>query len=380
MTEKQKLILFIYSLGGGGAEKATVNLAKGLEQIFDVKIVLMSDIIAYETNTPIEYLAKDDINANHIKKIMSLSTLAKKFAKDYADADYVLCALSRPIIITALAKKYGLKAKVFAVEHTTPSKYYPNEGLANKLMLKALKWAYGKMGQVFTVSQGGAKDLRLYFDVKDAKVLPNPIDIANIKELAQIEPDVKPKGFKVVCVGRLVPTKNQALLIKAVAKLEIDDIKLIFVGDGSERQRLESLTEELGMEEKVTFVGFDQNPYRWIANADIFAYPSNLESLPTVLLEALALKKPVISTDCISGPREILCGSEKKSFDNFGIELAKYGMLTRTNDETSMANAIKVLYEEPNLREALANVGEKRANEFDIDSVAKLYEQNIKTV
>lgn len=377
---KQKLILFIYSLGGGGAEKAMINLAKGLEQIFDVKIVVMSKVIAYETTTQIEYLADDDINANPLKKILSLSSLAKKFAKDYADTDYVLCALSRPIIITALAKKYGLKAKVFAVEHTTPSKYYPSEGLANILMLKALKWAYSKMGKVFAVSEGGAKDLRLYFGVKDATVLPNPIDIANIKELAQIEPDIKPRGFKVVCVGRLVPTKNQALLIKAIAKLELEDINLILVGDGSEKERLKSLTEELGIEDKVVFVGFDQNPYRWIANADIFAYPSNLESLPTVLLEALALKKPVISTDCVSGPREILCGGEKKSFDNFGIELAKYGMLTRTNDETSMANAIKVLYEEPNLRDALASVGKKRAQEFDIYSVAKLYEQNIKTV
>jgi glycosyltransferase involved in cell wall biosynthesis len=99
--------------------------------------------------------------------------------------------------------------------------------------------------------------------------------------------------------------------------------------------------------------------------------------LPTVLLEALALKKPVISTDCISGPREILGGSEKKSFDNFGIELAKYGLLVRVNDETSMSNAFRVLYEQENLREMLANIGEAKAKEFDIYEVAKLYAQKL---
>ncbi|MEY4504413.1 MAG: hypothetical protein RL154_707 [Pseudomonadota bacterium] len=374
---KQKLILFIYSLGGGGAEKATINLAEGLRHIFDVKIVVMSKVQAYSTNAPIEYLADDDINTNPLKKILALPKHAKKFAKDYADADFVLCALSRPIIITALAKKYGLKAKVFAVEHTTPSKYYPSEGVANMLMLQALKWAYQKMSAIFAVSQGGAIDLRLNFGVKSAQVLPNPIDLNAIKELAKIEPDIKPRGFKIVCVGRLVPTKNQALLIKALDKCGIEDAKLILVGNGSEQARLESLCEELGLMERVIFVGFDQNPYRWIANADIFAYGSNLESLPTVLLEALALKKPVISTDCISGPREILGGSEKKSFDNFGIELAKYGLLVRVNDETSMSNAFRVLYEQENLREMLANIGEAKAKEFDIYEVAKLYAQKL---
>lgn len=370
---RKNLTLFVYSLGGGGAEKATINLAKGLREFYDIKVVVMNEVRAYECDSQIELLANDDMNAGALSKILALPKLAKKFAKLCADSDIVLASLSRPIIITALAKKYGLKAKIYAIEHTTPSKYYPNEGLANKLMLQTLKWAYGKMNGVVAVSSGGAKDLRLYFGVKDAQVLPNPIDLNEIKEFAKEEVPIRPKGFKIVSIGRLVPTKNQALLIKALDKCGIEEAKLILVGDGSERLRLESLAMELGLEERIIFIGFDKNPYKWIANADIFAYSSNLESLPTVLMEALALKIPVVSTDCPNGPREILGGADKKVFDRFGIERAKYGLLIKTNDETAMSNAFRILHENEELRQILSNSGSSGAKDYDIASIALKY-------
>jgi len=111
----------------------------------------------------------------------------------------------------------------------------------------------------------------------------------------------------IISVGRLSEEKDHLLLLRAFQKIRKEcSAKLAFIGDGGLRCFLEDIVTEFGLEKDVCFLGFVENPYKYIARSNLFVLSSKSEGLPTVLIEALALGVPVVSTDCPSGPREIL--------------------------------------------------------------------------
>ena len=132
----------------------------------------------------------------------------------------------------------------------------------------------------------------------------------------------------IVTVGRLVPQKDYATLLRAFARvLSERPAKLVIVGKGREHQVLENLAATLGISRYVDFVGFQENPYPWMARADVFVLSSRWEGLVNVVMEALGLGTPVVSTDCPSGPREILADG-------------RYGILVPMQDPEAMADGL----------------------------------------
>lgn len=129
-------------------------------------------------------------------------------------------------------------------------------------------------------------------------------------------------------IGRLSPQKNFELLINAFAKVhEKRQVRLMILGEGPEREPLEKLVKALGLAEDIALPGVVSNPYQYLTNADLFVLSSSYEGLPTVLVEAMACGCPVVSTDCPSGPREILDGG-------------RYGRLVPVGDIQSLADAM----------------------------------------
>lgn len=129
-------------------------------------------------------------------------------------------------------------------------------------------------------------------------------------------------------IGRLSPQKNFELLIKAFAKVhEKRQVRLMILGEGPEREPLEKLVKSLGLAEDIALPGVVSNPYQYLTNADLFVLSSNYEGLPTVLVEAMACGCAVASTDCPSGPREILDGG-------------RYGRLAPVGDVQGLADAM----------------------------------------
>ncbi len=132
----------------------------------------------------------------------------------------------------------------------------------------------------------------------------------------------------IVTVGRLVPQKDYDTLLRAFARvLEERPARLVIVGKGRDLPELEALADDLGIREHVDFAGFQANPYPWMARADVFALSSRWEGLVNVLMEALGLGTPVVSTDCPSGPREILADG-------------RYGILVPMQDPDALAQGL----------------------------------------
>jgi len=139
------------------------------------------------------------------------------------------------------------------------------------------------------------------------RVIVNPCPIGSIRRLMQAPEPGLPEGPYIVNVARLVPAKDQALLVRAYAQSGVE-MPLVLVGDGQERSRLEALAAELGVKQRVLFAGQRSNPYPWMHHARLFVLSSRFEGMGIVLFEALACGTPVLSVDCPGGIREILKG------------------------------------------------------------------------
>jgi glycosyltransferase involved in cell wall biosynthesis len=161
----------------------------------------------------------------------------------------------------------------------------------------------------------------------------------------------------VVAAGRLVPQKNFALLLTAFARLRTQrTVRLLIFGEGPERPRLEALVRSLGIGADAALPGHVANPYAAYARAALFALSSDWEGLPTVLIEALACGCPVVSTDCPSGPAEIL-------------EHGRCGRLVPTGDAAALAEAMARTLDEPSDAEALR----RRSQAFTLARSAQRY-------
>ncbi len=224
---------------------------------------------------------------------------------------------------------------------------------------------YPRAAQIMTVSRGVADDLAISTGLSRGTIgtIYNPTLTREISEKAQApidHPWLPVASLPVLLsVGRLVPQKDFTTLLKAFAQVRrTHPARLIILGEGRERPKLESLASELGIAEDISLPGFEPNPYAFMSQASLFVLSSAWEGLPNVLIEALSCGCPIVSTDCPSGPQEIL--------DN-----GTFGSLVPVGDEKSLAQAIIQTLEHPPNADGL----QSRAAEFDIQTIAEQYLQ-----
>lgn len=226
---------------------------------------------------------------------------------------------------------------------------------------------YRRAAAVVVVSNDLAEDIVAGYHVPRRKieVIPNGIDPGRIRRLAAAEAEDTAADDScplVVAIGRLVAQKAFDDLIGAFAVVRArTKARLVIFGDGPERSRLERLVTDLGLADAVFLEGRTPNPYWLLARADVFALSSTWEGQGQVILEALALGTPVVSTDCPSGPRELLDGG-------------RYGILVPPGDPPALAEAILGLLGDPARRAELSERGPARADAFRIDEMARRYE------
>lgn len=210
------------------------------------------------------------------------------------------------------------------------------------------------------------------FGTGRVRVIHNPHDIGAIQRLAEEEVThpwfADRAGPVLVGIGRLRRQKNFRLLVQVVNDLNrrrgTRPVRLLLFGEGPERRLLLRTIRRLGQQENVSLMGWVPNPHKYLARADLFVLSSDWEGLPNTLIEALACGVPVISTDCTSGPREIL-------------QDGAFGRLVRRGDRKGLAGAIQELLEDPHEAQRLRERGPARAWNFDISSRIKLYEDLI---
>ena len=198
----------------------------------------------------------------------------------------------------------------------------------------------------------------------NTKVIYNPVDIKYINSKKDICEDVdfdfKEDKKYVISVGRLIPLKRNIDLIKAFFELQKSDdsLELIFLGDGVLKDSLEQECNNSKIKGKVHFLGNVKNPFYYLTKSDLFILNSEIEGFPNVLVEAMTCGLPVISSDCKSGPREIL-------------EDEKYGLLYPVGDISSLIEKIKFYLYEDIQKENIKMKNLQRIEDFAIEKIMK---------
>jgi glycosyltransferase involved in cell wall biosynthesis len=217
--------------------------------------------------------------------------------------------------------------------------------------------------RVLVPSLGAADDMAAYTGLERTRIraVPSPVVPARLFDEPLPVPDhpwfAPGQPPLILSVGELCGRKDFATLIRAFARLRARrPARLMILGEGRHRERLLALAASLGVGEDVALPGFVPQPYAYMAHAALFAFSSRWEGLPFVPVEALAVGTPVVSTDCPSGPREIL--------DN-----GRYGPLVPVGDEAALAEAMQTTLDDPLPRETL----QRAAGRFEIEAATSAY-------
>jgi glycosyltransferase involved in cell wall biosynthesis len=256
-----------------------------------------------------------------------------------------------------------LKYPCIISERTHPTSRF-GDGVSGVITKAIMRLTYPHANQVVAVSQGVKCDLMTNFGVRGAKirVIYNAVDIDRICERALEFPSTLVPEPYIVSAGRLVPSKNFRLLIEAYRSSGIAE-NLVILGEGEERLELERLVSRLGLDGRVILPGHMQNPYPIIGAARLFVSSSNLEGFPNALIEAMALGRPVVATDCDTGPMEILTGEMQARCTE--VTLAEYGILVPVNSTELLAQAIRIGCRE-NIRTMYSQRSKERARDFGV--------------
>jgi glycosyltransferase involved in cell wall biosynthesis len=328
--KKRRICIFPETLNDGGIGRYTINLAEALlHQGTLVDIFLTRPVDASIRQPPQQ--ARVFVGSGSTKT--SLGKLYTYLRQEKPDA--LITARTYVNFSSIVVKKLaGVSSKVIITLHT-PSSLDDQDGKSHlkKLYAQLACWLYPHADTIVAVSDAVAEDSARHFKLakERIKVIYNPIVTPSLYSKSQeaFAHPFFPKGAPVILgLGRLVNVKDFATLIRAFGELrKTMSAKLLILGEGEERGRLEALVHELKLEADVSLPGFVSNPYPYIKAADILVSSSKFEGLPTVIVEALALGTPVVATDCPGGSREILQNGD-------------YGQLVSTQNPTALAKAV----------------------------------------
>jgi len=368
---KKKINILVNDLDSGGAERVVSILLTMLNSKYDITLFMMHNIIFYDIpkDTKIVIIGNSKLSDSGITKLLKLPYLAYRYKKLNKNLSDSISFLSRSNYINILAKLFGMRGRVVVYERAMPSLQYAKgfQGKINTILIKIL---YPKANLVIANSKGNAIDLEKNFGIKDVKVIYNLFDIDKIRELSKEEAKLK-DGFNFITIGRLDEGKNHKLLIQAMQSV---DANLYIIGDGVLRDELNQLIIDLNLSDRVFLLGKQKNPYKYLSKANCFVFSSNREGFPNVLVEALACELVVISTDCKSGPREILAPDTDVEFQlHSRIELVQFGILTPINKLESMIEAMSLIKNSSKLLDSYKRKSLQRAIEFDKNRIIDKY-------
>lgn len=368
--EMKRLMIIIPSLGGGGAERVVINLLKGLDMNeFLVTLVVYESDFAYPLPDTVD-VAVLDIHSggniltfikNFVNKIISIARFIKKNRPDI-----VFSLISSTNVTVVLARWLsGIPCNLILSERSHPSETLKNS-YYDRTTAYLMKHTYPKVEKIIAVSEEIQQDLIRNFNVPPGKVkvIYNPVDIREIETLSHEEVDhiwFRDKLPIIVSVGRLTRQKGYSYLIKAFSIVRKSvPCRLLLIGEGEEREELTDIAKSSGIENYVEFIGFQKNPYKYMARSSVFVLSSVYEGLPNVILEAMVLGLPVVATNCPSGPAEI-------------IEDRKNGLLVPVRDEKALADVIVEVLTNDELRSELSRAAKMRAQSFALDRVIEQY-------
>lgn len=352
-------------MGAGGAARTMLNIINNLDRnIFTPILVTLNYDGNYEEHV------KSDVRFIKLetKRLRSaILPLAKVIRNERIDMVFSTIPNYNTISILGNMLSFTHAKNIVREADNLGGNFKTNVKLIGYGML------YKLTSQVISLSEGVKDNLVKRYKLKpeSIKVIYNPVDLENIRNNMEngIMVEEHTKLFTgdepvIITAGRLVKQKDHHTLINAFAKVnEKIKSKLIILGEGELENELKQQAKKLNLEEKIHFLGFQKNPYIYFKHADLFVLSSIHEGFGHVIAEALATGTPVVSTNCKSGPEEVL-------------QSGKYGMLCEVGHSEQMANQIyQILTLTKEEKNHLVEKGIKRAEDFDAKKIVKQYEQ-----
>ncbi|HLV70670.1 MAG TPA: glycosyltransferase [Xanthomarina sp.] len=374
MTNKKKIALFVPAIGFGGAEKVVSLLTFELPKYFDVTLILLYDVkkLSISDNVKVILLSKEGETFKTTR--IGHFTDYFKFLFQYTKVlkaekiDVVVSFMLRQNIMTGFAKMFNPHLKSIISERCFPSKRYTNTKLTSLITKTMIPLFYNRNNKLFSNSIYINEDLKKHFNVNiDTSVIYNPT-ILNKEKLHLDNHNHLTEPFKLVTVGRLIPVKNQQHILNSLSLLP-KNIHLDIYGDGNLLNDLQQLATDLNLKNQVDFKGNVLDVHSKIVDSHCFVLSSLTEGFPNVLLEAMSVGLPVIATNCMSGPLELLNDNESIEIENGTFYKAKYGLLVNVDDVKGLAAAISYFQEHNEERMVYGGLGYSRSKDYGIDKI-----------
>lgn len=375
-----KVLFMCYDFKLGGNEQVLSTILQYLDRdVFDPILVTY----APERGLPLperirEYVLGIRGGGGLIHKLganlVAVFRLRRIFAKERPEVAVGMGGMSN-WTLTLAAKLTGGKTAIIIGEHGAGALDVREDRITVKVISFLNRFVYPLADRIVAISCGVRDYLVKDLMLSEEKIvsITNPIDIGRIHKLSQEQvahPWLVHKDKPVILwVGRLVAVKGLPYLVGAFERvLRQMDARLMIVGEGPEYGAIRNLVEKKGLREKVHFAGYQRNPYGYMQRCDVFAFSSlGGEAFGLVLAEAMACGLPVVSTDCVAGPAEVL-------------QNGRCGILVPVADEDSLASGILRILTNPSLRKQLVSAATERVADFKPERVVASYEQLFRDV
>ena len=362
----KSICFFIFDLKTGGAEKVVIYLANYFaEKNKEVILLTVAD------NNDLGHIINPKIKVISLNKTKLRNAIPSliRFVKS-KDIDCLVSNVWPLTIVSSFVLLFS-KLKLVFVEHSNLSQENKNKNYLFQILQKiSISIFYRLAHHIVTVSEGVKEDL-ISKGAKRSKidVIYNPLPPLREGESKKIENSsnitnwINSKDKKIICIGELKKQKNFCNLVKAISHFKKNypyKLKVIILGDGTERASIESAIKEEGLEDTIYLTGWVKDPISYLMKSDLFVLSSDYEGFGVVIAEALSVGVNVVSTDCQYGPREILNNGE-------------LGYLCKVDNPEDLAKSINKALDKPINKEKLIS----RSKDFSLETIGKKYQELI---
>jgi glycosyltransferase involved in cell wall biosynthesis len=400
---KMKILILVDSLKvGGGSDRVAAILGSALhDEGYEISyLTLMDENPKYQFKGNYYTLNESDIyGENNLKRGLNLLRYSPKIKRICKDLNIdTIISVGDPANFQTVLSRWFFKNKVHIIitQHMSPEIH-----LDSKLKVRLIKFFYPRADETVCVSKDMERILNESYGIKNTRTIYNMMDIEkNIKlSMEQLPEEYKElfngKCFNFINVGRLNRQKGQWFLIRSFRKVvdQHENARLFILGEGKLKEDLEDLTKKLNLNKNVFILDVQENVFIFLKKCDCFIFTSLWEGLPMTLIEALSMNLPIISTDCKTGPREILCPEidldKKINYPYFG----EYAILSQplqnepifnninetplNESEEILADLMIRMIEDSDLRNNYSN-GQIIAKNFDKDNIINQWNKTLK--
>ena len=365
--DRKKVFFVLHYLAGGGTERVVVRILQSLDRArFHPFLVVFQEKGVYLSELPQDVQIFDLDRYGSGGRLLWIYRFAKLIRKENPDVLFSFLWFVNMVTIVARILS-RVRCRLVVSERVSVSG--AREGFLEDILRRAgILFLYPMADRIVPNSESMRMQMvgRIGLSATKVVAIPNPVDVDRIQAKAREEKATISQGSTlplVIGMGRLTPQKGFDLLIRSMTFSRFP-FQLMLIGEGESHGRLQELSLELGLADRVVFTGFQSNPYPFLASSTVFALSSRFEGFPNALVEAMTLGIPCASTRCLTGPEEIITD---------GVD----GLLVPVEDPRALAGAIDRLLGDETLRERIGRAGKERVREFDVSRIVRRFESLI---